>query len=186
MRTFPLSTLLIIFLFAFPGYVFSQTKTKISGTVSDSSKPLPLVTVRLLKTNNTPPLETTLSKDDGSFQLNQPGEGSYVLSFTHTGFEEKKITIAVGPQPGDMKIEPVQLARLAEVLKEVTVTSQRPMIEQSDDKIVFNVGDDPTAKSETAIEILRRTPFVTVDGDDNIKVNGKSNFKVLLNGRETS
>src|SRR5205085_5446239 len=29
-------------------------------------------------------------------------------------------------------------------------------------------------------------PFVTVDGEDNIKINGKSNFKVLLNGRETS
>ncbi len=180
------STLLIIFLFAFPGYAFSQTKLKISGTVSDSSKPLPLVTVRLFKINNTNSLETTLSKDNGSFQLNKPDTGNYVLTFTHTGFEEKKITITVGSQQGDMQVEPVQLSRLAGVLKEVVVTSQRPMIEQSDDKIVFNVGDDPTAKSETAIEILRRTPFVTVDGDDNIKVNGKSNFKVLLNGRETS
>jgi len=177
---------LIIFLFAFPGFVFSQTKMKISGTVSDSSKPLPLVTVRLLKISNKTPLETTLSKDNGGFQLNKPDTGNYVLSFTHTGFEEKKITITVGSDAGDMQIEPVQLSRLAGVLKEVVVTSQRPMIEQSDDKIVFNVGDDPTSKSETAIEILRRTPFVTVDGDDNIKVNGKSNFKVLLNGRETS
>ncbi|MBO9561580.1 MAG: TonB-dependent receptor, partial [Niastella sp.] len=38
----------------------------------------------------------------------------------------------------------------------------------------------------TAIDILRKTPFITVDGEDNIKVNGKSNFRVLLNGRETS
>ncbi len=186
MRTFLLSTLLIILLFTLPGYVFSQTKMKISGTVSDSSKPLPLVTVRLLKVNNATPLQTTLSKDNGSFQLNKPDTGNYILSFTHTGFEEKKISVTVGSQQGDMQIEPVQLSRLAGVLKEVDVTSQRPMIEQSDDKIVFNVEDDPTAKSETAIEILRRTPFVTVDGEDNIKVNGKSNFKVLLNGRETS
>jgi hypothetical protein len=131
-------------------------------------------------------LQTTLSKDNGSFELNKPDTGQYVLSFTHTGFEEKKINVTVGSQQGDMQIEPVQLSRLTAVLKEVVVTAQRPMIEQSDDKIVFNVSDDPTAKSETAIEILRRTPFVTVDGDDNIKVNGKSNFKVLLNGRETS
>jgi len=48
------------------------------------------------------------------------------------------------------------------------------------------VEDDPTNKTETAIDILRKTPFITVDGEDNIKVNGKSNFKVLLNGRETS
>src|SRR5215510_13574255 len=186
MRNFLLSALLTMFLFALPGYVFSQTKMKISGTVSDSSKPLPLVTVRLLKNNNTVALQTTLSKDNGSFQLNKPDTGNYILSFTHTGFAEKKITIVVGSQPGDMQIEPVQLSRLAGVLKEVVVTSQRTMIEQADDKIVFNVGDDPTSKSETAIEILRRTPFVTVDGDDNIKVNGKSSFKVLLNGRETS
>src|SRR4029078_2338012 len=138
------------------------------------------------KFNNTTAVQTTLSKDNGSFQLDKPDTGSYILSFTHTGFEEKKMTITVGSQPGDMQIEPVQLSRLAGVLKEVVVTSQRAMIEQSDDKIVFNVGDDPTAKSETAFEILRRTPFVTVDGEDNIKVNGKTNFKVLLNGRETS
>jgi len=186
MRNLLRSNLLIISLFALPGYAFSQAKMKISGTVSDSSKPLPLVTVRLLKSNNTTAVQTTLSKDNGSFQLDKPDTGSYIVSFTHTGFEEKKITITVSRQPGDMQIEPVQLSRLTGVLKEVVVTSQRPMIEQADDKIVFNVSDDPTSKSETAIEILRRTPFVTVDGDDNIKVNGKSNFKVLLNGRETS
>ena len=89
MRTFLLSTLLIIFLFALPGYLFSQTKMKISGTVSDSSKPLPLVTVRLLKINNATPLQTTLSTDNGSFQLNKPDTGNYILSFTHTGFDRK-------------------------------------------------------------------------------------------------
>src|SRR6478736_4931525 len=105
MRFFLLSTLLIIFLFAFPGYIFSQTKMKISGTVSDSSKPLPLVTVRLLKINNAIPLQTTLSKDNGSFQLNKPDTGNYILSFTHTGFEEKRMTVTVGSHPGDMQIE---------------------------------------------------------------------------------
>src|SRR5258705_4235509 len=126
MRIFLLSTLLIILLSSFPGYVFSQTKMKISGTVSDSSKPLPLVTVRLLKINNTTPLQTTLSKDNGSFQLNKPDTGNYILSFTHTGFDEKKMTISVGSQQGDMQIAPVQLSRLAGGLKEVVVTSQRP------------------------------------------------------------
>jgi outer membrane receptor protein involved in Fe transport len=109
-----------------------------------------------------------------------------MLSFTHTGFAEKQITITVGPQAEDMKIDPVQLSKATGMLKEVVVNSQRPMVEQSDDKIVFNVEDDPTNKTETAIDILRKTPFITVDGEDNIKVNGKSNFKVLLNGRETS
>ncbi len=186
MRKCLLSALLPAVLFILPGYVFSQTKMKLSGTVSDSSKSLALVTVRIFSKNNTAPLQTTLSKENGSFQFNKPDTGNYILSFTHTGFVAKQINITVASQAGDMQIDPVQLLRATGTLKEVLVNSQRPMVEQSDDKIVFNVEDDPTNKTETAIDILRKTPFITVDGEDNIKVNGKSNFKVLLNGRETS
>lgn len=186
MRQFLLSALLSIALFTLPGYAFSQTKMKLSGTVSDSTKPLAFVTVRLFKTTNQPPLQTVLTKENGSFEFNKPDSGNYILSFTHTSFAEKRIPVTVASQATDMQIDPVQLSGATGTLKEVVVTAQRPMIEQSDDKIVFNVEDDPASKTETAIDILRKTPFVTVDGEDNIKVNGKSNFKVLLNGRETS
>lgn len=146
-----------------------------------------MVTVRLFaNNNNTVALQTTLSKENGSFQLNKPDNGNYLLSFTHTGYAEKQITIDVSSQSGDMQLDPVQLSKATGTLNEVVVKSQRPMVEQSDDKIVFNVEDDPASKTETAIDILRKTPFVSVDGEDNIKVNGKSSFKVLLNGRETS
>jgi outer membrane receptor protein involved in Fe transport len=186
MRRFLLSALLSAALFILPGYAFSQAKMKLSGIVSDSTKPLALVTVRIFKNSNAAPLQTTLSKENGSFQLNKPAEGNYILSFTHTGFAAKQINITVAPGTGDMQIDPVQLSKATGLLKEVVVNSQRPMVEQSDDKIVFNVEDDPTNKTETALDILRKTPFITVDGEDNIRVNGKSNFKVLLNGRETS
>jgi len=181
-----LLSLLVFIQFLLPCIAFSQTKAKLSGTVSDSSKPLAFVTVRLLKNTNASPLQTTLSKENGSFQLNKPDTGNYIVSFTHTGFAEKQVTIRISSQSGDIQIDPVQLSKASGVLKEVTVKSQRPLIEQADDKIVFNAEDDPNTKTETAIDILRRTPFISVDGEDNIKVNGKSNFKVLLNGRETS
>jgi outer membrane receptor protein involved in Fe transport len=186
MRKLLRSTLFATVLFILPGYAFSQMTTKLSGTVSDSTKPLAFVTIRLFKNNDQPPLQTSFSKEDGSFQLNKPDAGNYILSFTHTGFAEKRVTITVASQAGAMQIDPVQLSKATGTLAEVVVRSQRPLMEQSDDKIVFNVEDDPASKTETAIDILRKTPFVTVDGEDNIKVNGKSNFKVLLNGRETS
>lgn len=169
-----------------PAKVYSQSNLKLSGTVSDSTKSLALVTVRLYKKINTPPLQTTLSKENGNFQLKKPDTGNYILSFTHTGYAEKKVNINIAAGTADVQIDPVQLSKSTAVLKEVVVTAQRPLVEQSDDKIVFNVEDDPSSKTETAIDILRKTPFVTVDGEDNVKVNGKSNFKVLLNGRETS
>jgi len=186
MKQFFLSAFLPAMLLMLSGHGFSQTKMKLTGTVADSSKPLAFVTVRIFKKTGQPPLQTTLSKDNGSFQLNKPDTGNYVLSFTHAGFTEKQISITVTSLAGDMQIDPVQLSKATGILKEVVVTTQRPMVEQSDDKIVFNVEDDPASKTETAIDILRKTPFVTVDGEDNIKVNGKSNFRILLNGKETS
>lgn len=186
MRKFLLHLTVVCLLFLTPAFAFAQAKSKLSGTVSDSTKPLSLVTVRLFKKINAPALQTAISKENGSFQLNKPDTGNYILSFTHTGFGEKQVPLVVTSQAGDMQIDPVQMAKSSEVLKGVTVTAQRPMIEQSDDKIVFNVEDDPASKTETAIDILRKTPFITVDGEDNIKINGKSNFKVLLNNKETS
>lgn len=173
-------------LFIKPGQVFSQTSLKLSGTVSDSSKPLGFATARLLKINNTKPLQTVLSNEQGRFQFTKPDTGNYIISLTHTGYIEKKINIIITSASGDMQLDPVQLSKATGMMKEVVVTSMRPLVEQSDEKTILNVEDDPANKTETAIDILRKTPFITVDGEDNIKVNGKSNFKVLLNGRETS
>lgn len=166
--------------------LFSQTAATLYGTVTDSTKPLAFATVRLIKINHTKPLQTVLSNEQGLFQFSKPDTGTYVLSFTHTGFGEKRVPVTVNQAGGNMQIEPVLLTKTTGVLKEVVVTAQRPLVEQSDEKTVLNVEDDPANKTETAIDILRKTPFITIDGDDNIKINGKSNFKVLLNGRETS
>ena len=170
-----------------PGYAYSQAKIKLSGSVVDSSKkPLSLVTVRFFKpTNLQAPLQTTLSKENGTFQFSKVDSGNYILTFSHTGFAEKKQNIII-KSGNDIQIDVVELSRATGTLNEVVVKTQRPMVEQADDRTIFNVEDDPASKTETAIDILRKTPFVTVDGEDNIKVNGKSNFKVLLNNRETS
>lgn len=68
-------------------------------------------------------------------------------------------------------------------LGEVTVTAQRSLIKNEADKITYDMKNDEEAKTSTIIEILRKVPFVTVDGDNNIKVKGNSNFKIYKNGR---
>src|SRR6266705_1069313 len=119
----------IVILSVIPGYGYSQTKGKISGTVIDSSrKPLSLVTVRFFRQNNLQtPLQTTLSKENGTFQFNKPDPGDYIITYTHTGFGERKQNIAVTPG-GDMQIDPVELSRTTGMLKEVVVQTQRPLI----------------------------------------------------------
>lgn len=51
------------------------------------------------------------------------------------------------------------------------------------DKIEYNIEDDPDSKSNSILEMLRKVPLVTVDGEDNVQVNGSSSFKIHVNGK---
>src|SRR5262245_52096422 len=144
MRNFLITSLCLI-----PGLMSAQSKLKLAGTVSDSSKPLAFVTVRLFQQNKTVALQTSLSNENGGFELNKPQPGNYVISFTHTGFAAKQVNITVTASAEDIKVDNITLSRQGETLGEVVVKAQRPLIEQADDKITFNVEDDPTSKTET-------------------------------------
>ncbi len=180
---------LVLGMLTVPTGVFSQNnKVQLSGTITDSSsKPISFVTVRFYKQNDLLNiLKTTITNDKGKFIFSKIDSGSYTITFTHTGFEGNKRQVNIKPSAGNIDMGNIPLSMATGTLREVTVKSQRPLVEQADDKIIYNVEDDPASKSETAIDILRKTPFVSVDGEDNVQVNGKTNFKVLLNGRETS
>lgn len=177
------------------GFIFLVTGTtanaqsknfKVSGVIRDSAaKPLPYVTVGLYKAGQLQDaLKSTYTNESGKFQFNAIDTGRYTVIFSHTGFAEQQQDITVTDK--DMAAADVSLTRANNSLTGVTVTAKKPLIEQTDDKIIFNVENDPATKTETALDILRKTPFVSVDGDDNVQVNGQTNFKVLLNGRETS
>jgi len=54
------------------------------------------------------------------------------------------------------------------------------------DKIIYSVESDPDAQTNNGLEMLRKIPLLTVDGDENITLNGQSNYKVLVNGKSSS
>jgi outer membrane receptor for ferrienterochelin and colicin len=181
-----LAPLLALVCFAFTA--IAQSKGSISGTVSDSAvqKPLQYVTVEIYPGSEIiQPLKVTFTNDKGRFSFAGIDTGSYTLIVSHTGFleQQQKVRVSTAEQ---VEVKPVALAPSAGALKGVVVSARKPLVELSDDKIIFNVENDPATKTETAIDILRKTPFVSVDGDNNVTVNGQSNFKVLLNGRETA
>ncbi len=178
---------LILFALLNTTNVHAQPKNlKISGVVKDSlNKPMAFATVTLFK-QQAPDIaiKTTYTSENGKYLFNNVDTGSYRMIVSHTGFTDHQKDILLVSE--EIVMEDVQLQRANGNLQGVTITARKPLIEQTDDKIIFNVENDPATKTETAIDILRKTPFVSVDGDDNVMVNGQSNFKVLLNGRETA
>lgn len=69
-------------------------------------------------------------------------------------------------------------------LDEFVVVATPNLVSSDGATLTYNVTDDPEASSSNILDILRKVPGVSVDAEDNVKVNGQSSFKILLNGRE--
>ena len=68
-------------------------------------------------------------------------------------------------------------------LEGIEIKAQRQLIKQEIDRIGYDVQADEESKTLTVMDMLRKVPMVTVDGEDNIKVKGNSSFKIYKNGR---
>lgn len=69
-------------------------------------------------------------------------------------------------------------------LDDIVVTGTKKLIKSDGATLTYSVEEDPEAATNSTLEILRKVPGVTVDANDDIKVNGQSSFKIYLNGRE--
>lgn len=68
-------------------------------------------------------------------------------------------------------------------LNQVVISSSKPQITVKTDKLVMNIEQMTNAVGLNALELLRQAPGVTVDGQDNVKVSGKTGIQVLIDGR---
>ncbi len=67
-------------------------------------------------------------------------------------------------------------------LKDVEVTSQRQLIKTEIDRVSYDVQADAESKTRTVMDMLRKVPLVTVDGEENIRVKGGTAFRIYKNG----
>jgi outer membrane receptor protein involved in Fe transport len=158
----------------------------VKGLVVDSitGEGEPYATVRVEKAGVPgEAVKMLVTKSDGSFTFSLADKGKYRLTVSSMGRADivKDFTLEAGKPAVDLGKMPIHDA--ANVLAGVEVTAQKPLVTADIDKIGYDVESDPDSKTNTVMEMLRKVPMVTVDGEDNIQVNGSSSFKVYVNGR---
>ncbi|HEX8609241.1 MAG TPA: Plug domain-containing protein, partial [Pedobacter sp.] len=70
-------------------------------------------------------------------------------------------------------------------LNEVTIKGKKPLIQMEIDKTIINVGSMISSSTSNTLEVLEKTPGVTIDGNGGISLNGRSGVMVLIDGRQT-
>lgn len=173
---------LIAFFIVAPSVLAQQNNTTIEGTVLDSltRKPESYATVRLMGQNATQPVAVGLTDSLGVFHIPVKTTGRFNLIVASLGRKPYSRNVTVNA--GSNKLGELLLSD-ANVLATATVKAQRPLVKAEVDKLSYSMAEDPDAKTNTLLEMLRKVPMVTVDGEDNIKVNGNSSFKVYVNGK---
>lgn len=175
----------------FTSQVTAQRKLSvIRGVVQDSAggKPLPFATVGLYASKDLEkPLRNLFSDNKGRYEFTKVDTGRYHVFASNAGYREKGSgLLIILKDTGVIELSPLLLATASQDLAVVTVSARRPLIEQTEDKLIYNAESDPSSEGLTAIDVLRKTPFLSVDGEGNVQLNGQSNFRVLLNGKETA
>ena len=67
-------------------------------------------------------------------------------------------------------------------LEGIVVKAQKQLFKQEIDHIAYDVQGDEESKTQTVMDMLRKVPMVTIDGQENILVKGNSNYKIYKNG----
>lgn len=159
---------------------------QIKGVLLDSltQEGEPYATIKIVK-KEAPAraLKMLVTDMKGKFQEKIPGTGNFVMTISSIGRNTivKDFTVKAGEKVVDFGT--LYITDASNELGQVEVVAQKPLVKADIDKIEYNVQDDPDSKSNSVLEMLRKVPLVTVDGEDNIKVNGSSSFKVYVNGK---
>ena len=161
-----------------------MAQTTVKGVLMDESlgESEPFATVRVFKAGKSDkPVAMFLTDEEGKFSQEVKGKGKFDIVFSSVGKEDLKQTVTLG-QENPLDLGTLYLKENATMLKGVEVVAQKPLVKMDVDKMSYNVAEDEDSKSNTVLDMLRKVPMVTVDGQDNITVNGSSSFKVYVDG----
>ena len=175
------------FLFATAMMMMSSTmmgQTTVKGVLMDEGlgEAEPFATIRVFKQGKTgKPVAMFLTDENGQFKHEVKGKGKFDIVFSSVGKEDLKMTVTLG-QENPLNLDTLYIKENATMLKGVEIVAQKPLVKMEVDKMSYNVAEDEDSKSNTVLDMLRKVPMVTVDGQDNITVNGSSSFKVYVDG----
>ena len=170
--------LMILLLLLITLNIFSQHI--VNGKVVDTNNfPLEFANVILYNTKNKKIITGKITNKDGNFELSLERNVKFKITISYIGFEswEKEISLN-----RDINLGKISLKETNN-LDEVTIRARKKIITNQGDKTVFNVKNSPLKKGYETMELLKVTPYVWVDMNNKISINGE-NATILVNGRK--
>ncbi len=162
----------------------AQSPTKITGEIKDNSgNALKAATVLLFRAKDSSLVKTEITNPKGIYEFAQVKTGNYYIRTSVVGMQ-KTSSAVIAIKDGETITAPsITLKPAAKSLEAVTVNSKKPMVEVKADKMIVNVEGTINAIGNDGLELLRKSPGVMIDKDDNISLSGKNGVKIYIDGK---
>lgn len=171
-------------LLALSSAAFSQNLSKVNGRVTDETqKPVQGVTVSLYKVQDTFLVKAVLTGNDGLFVFEAVKDGDYLVGVSSVGYKKTVSDVLHIRDGAEIKVPTLVMQTESKNMKELVITGKKPLFEQKADKLVVNVDASPTNAGANALEVLEKSPGVSVDKDGNISLKGKTGVQVFIDGK---
>lgn len=144
----------------------------IQGNVRDpNGVPVPFATITLLTADSTY-IDGTTCDDNGHYEL-ATADSAVLAQASCVGY----ITVTQPIASKDFTLHASEVA-----LDNVEIVNMRQLIKTEADRLTYNLQADPDARTNNLLDMLRKVPMVSVDGEDNVRVSGSTSFKFYKNG----
>ena len=177
------STLLIL---CFCSLVAVAQKVTLSGLVMDGAQnePMPGASVVLLQPKDSAQVTGASTDLEGKFKLPSVKSGNYILRVSFMGFQTyfRNITLPKGNK--SINLGEITLQEDSKILKEAEVTAKLAQVEMSADTFIYNAEAFRLPEGAMLEELVKKLPGAELDDEGNIKINGKSISKIMVDGKE--
>lgn len=148
------------------------------GVVYSGGKPVAQATITLLSLPDSLALQTQASASNGSFLFSNLCNVK-LLRISATGFANQLV-----PAPADTTLVIINLVPVTNELNTVTVNAERRAVQSYPDRTVIRVDNTPSHAASNALDILERSPGVSIDRDGQISMQGKQGTLLLIDGKK--
>ncbi|MEI2270894.1 TonB-dependent receptor [Sphingobacterium sp. ML3W] len=189
-RNFRINTILKITVFILCCYSYSDIKaqTDVTGYIENTKgKSLTGVNVKVKTYDKYEIKKMAISDSSGKYIIKQLPMGYYSASIQLIGFKTKIIKFHIDSNDFyEKKLENIRLEESDNLLSEVTVNRNKPMIERKEDRITINIGSGLTLAGNTAVDILKKAPGIDINPiTEQFSLNGRTGALVTIDDKPT-
>lgn len=158
----------------------------IRGTVcyEKDKTPVQFASIALLQVPDSSMATGVITLTDGGYTLENIKAGNYFVRASFVGYRSAGKAVMVSGDEKEIVVDTIYLAEITTALNEVMVVGERLKGKEMVDRTVYAIPEIAAKTASNGYDLLKKIPQVTVDFQNNVTLNGSSNFIIQVDGRQ--